>query len=421
MLEEMPSVNCCLNVGFMFIAVALAAVLSQALTVASVAVPTSNCYALDNSSHLLDFSGWVGDSYMYEGEDADFVVRFCKDVESRSQSGYVDFGRFDNVNHFVAASGHVDLVQGFYNGDLLKCEHTFDKLGRTAQVNIICGNCLNGQCKGQHGCICNVTYESTCRAIVELAIPCEKPGPRVFEGFTVGFHPRSWEIVYNGMTQLGFEKPHHDFSFSTEQPHVALYLTAISSHSNLVQKPIVKVIPENGLEVKLSGTAATGKLPTTLSPSTLLVDWRCIYTITFSSVKAHNTPYEVNITIPVDGYEPIEFVLTKTCEFTQNQEGYAMRGWAIFGIISCIFMVSSTLFCCGGFIYKTRVERQRGIDALPGMTILSACLETVSGAGQGYSRAEDLNAAFASEVSWERPAATAQGKWTTSERKYGSI
>lgn len=33
------------------------------------------------------------------------------------------------------------------------------------------------------------------RTVVELAIPCEKPGLRVFEGFTVGFHPRSWEIV----------------------------------------------------------------------------------------------------------------------------------------------------------------------------------------------------------------------------------
>lgn len=33
------------------------------------------------------------------------------------------------------------------------------------------------------------------RAIIELAIPCVKRGPRVFEGFTVGFHPRSWEVV----------------------------------------------------------------------------------------------------------------------------------------------------------------------------------------------------------------------------------
>ena len=33
------------------------------------------------------------------------------------------------------------------------------------------------------------------RVLVELAIPCERPGPRVFEGFTIGFHPRSWEIV----------------------------------------------------------------------------------------------------------------------------------------------------------------------------------------------------------------------------------
>nr|GMC84516.1 AT4G36440-like protein [Ipomoea batatas] len=32
------------------------------------------------------------------------------------------------------------------------------------------------------------------RTIVELAIPCDKPGKRVFEGFTVGFHLRKWEI-----------------------------------------------------------------------------------------------------------------------------------------------------------------------------------------------------------------------------------
>lgn len=73
------------------------------------------------------------------------------------------------------------------------------------------------------------------------------------------------------------------------------------------------------------------------------------------------------------------------------------------------FFVISTLFCCGGFIYKTQVQKQvgyfnwfcllvkmvflahvfsyrnptyykmqHGIDALPGMTIFSACLETVS-------------------------------------------
>lgn len=33
------------------------------------------------------------------------------------------------------------------------------------------------------------------RVTVELAIPCPKSGPRVFKGFTVGFHPRSSELV----------------------------------------------------------------------------------------------------------------------------------------------------------------------------------------------------------------------------------
>lgn len=33
------------------------------------------------------------------------------------------------------------------------------------------------------------------RVLIDLALPCMKPGLRVFEGFTVGFHPRSWEVV----------------------------------------------------------------------------------------------------------------------------------------------------------------------------------------------------------------------------------
>lgn len=396
------------------IIIIVTAVVTQVLVgVASVAVPSSNCYALDNSSRIVDFSSWIGHFFEYEGKETDVVIRFCKDVEARSQTGYVDFGRFNNFNHFVAGSGRVDFVQGYYNGDLLNCEQSYDKLGRTAQVNIICGSCLNGQCKGELGCICNVTQESSCRIFVELAIPCEKPGPRVFEGFTVGFHPRSWEIVYNGLTQLGYEKSHHDFSFTTEQTQVTLYMTAIASLSTLVRKPMIKILPEKGLEVRLSGSGATGSPPTTLTPTLLNVEWTC--------QEARDTPYEVNVTIPIEGYEPIQFFLAKSCEHKQDQREDSTRGWAIFGIISCIFIVASTLFCVGGFIYKTRVERLHGIDALPGMTYLSACLETASGVGYGYSRPEENGSGYASEASWERPSASAQGTKKQSTRNYGSI
>ncbi|KAF3638482.1 hypothetical protein FXO37_24368 [Capsicum annuum] len=207
-------------------------------------------------------------------------------------------------------------------------------------------------------------------AVVELAVPCEKPGLRVFEGFTVGFHPRSWEIVYNGMTQLGYEEAHKEFSFNTAQTRVALYMTAIASVSGSVQKPLVKVSPEQGLKVRFSGSAATGGSPTTLSPTVLLIDWRCNV--------ARDNPYDVEVTIPIENYDPIQFTLTKMCEYQQGEGGDASRGWAIFGVLSCILLVASTLFCCGGFIYKTQVQNQRGLDALPGITLLSACLETVS-------------------------------------------
>ncbi|XP_031260770.1 uncharacterized protein LOC116118953 [Pistacia vera] len=412
----MRSVKCFLTVRLVNnLWVILTAVVIMGFRAVAVVVPRSNCYALDNSSRIVDFSSWIGQYFEYGDKGGDLVVRFCKDVENRSQAeGYIDFGRFNKFNHFVPGSGYVDFVQGFYNGDLSKCERSYDKMGRTAQVNVICGNCLSGQCKGGLGCICNVTYdEPKCRVFVELAIPCEKPGPRVFEGFTVGFHPRSWEIVYNGMTQLGFERARDDFSFKTEQTHVALYITAIASVSTLVEKPSFKVFPEKGLKVSLSGSAAMGSHPTTLSPTILIVNWRC--------ERASDSLYDVNITIPVKGYDPIQFVLTKMCEYRQDQEADPMRGWAIFGVISCIFIISSAIFCCGGFIYKTRAEQLRGIDALPGMTILSACLETASGAGQSYSRPEDFNGSFTNQASWERPPASAQATWRSNESKYGSI
>ncbi|WVZ26116.1 hypothetical protein V8G54_004660 [Vigna mungo] len=121
------------------------------------------------------------------------------------------------------------------------------------------------------------------------------------------------------------------YSFHTGQTQVVLFMTAVASLSSLVQKPSLKVHPDNGLEVRLSGSADKGKPPTTLSPSMLIVDWRC--------EVARDTPYEVNITIPVEGYEPIQFVLTKQCvllivaDYTQDPGGGRTRGWAIFGVL----------------------------------------------------------------------------------------
>ncbi|KAI3972152.1 hypothetical protein MKW92_042764 [Papaver armeniacum] len=409
--------NTMMSLNFIALITLLISVLLQIHGAAAVVVPKSNCYVLDNTSHVYDFTSWVGHPFEYDGKDTDIVIRFCKDVESRSQTGYVDFGRFYASDDFVAGSADFNFVQGFYNGDLTNCETSFDKMGRTAQVNIRCGNCLNGACKGDLGCVCGVSFDSSCSVIAELAIPCMRQGPRVFAGFTVGFHPRSWEVVYNGMTQLGFEKIHREFSFGTEQTHVSLYMTAISAVSSLVRKPIVKVNPDDGLEVKLSGSAADGSPPTTLSPTMLVLDWRC--------EKSRDTPYEVNITIPVEGYEPINFILTKMCENRQDSPGNATRGWALFGVLSCIFIVTSTVFCCGAFIYRTRVEHLRGLEALPGMTIISACLEAVSGGGGGltggYTRAEDPTNTFANQVSWERQPVSGQGTRRTTEVKYGSI
>ncbi|XP_042025902.1 uncharacterized protein LOC121772755 isoform X2 [Salvia splendens] len=381
-----------------------------------IAVPSTNCYVFDNTSHIYDFSSLFGQLFEYDDEkDPSLVVRFCKDIETRPQTGYVDYGRYDSLNYFIASAGTGNFLQEYFNGDIKNCETTYDKLGRTGQVNIICGSCPNGRCVGGLGCICSVTYESTCRVLIDLALPCVKPGLRVFEGFTVGFHPRSWEVVYNGMTQVGYEKAYDEFSFSTEQRDVTLYLTAVASLSSLVQKPAIKVSPQEGLVVKLSGSGENGSPPTTLSPTMIAVDWRC--------EKARDKPYEVNITIPVLNYSPVQFTFAKLCDHIQNERGESLRGWGIFGIISCILIVGLTLSCVGGFIYKMRVQNLRGLDAVPGMAILSACLETASGGlgGPRYTRPDEDNDPSVNQATWEEQAASTRRTTPTSEKTYGSI
>lgn len=180
-----------------------------------------------------------------------------------------------------------------------------------------------------------------------------------------------------------------------------------------MQKPSIKISPDEGLNVKLSGSGASGNPPTTLSPTMIIVDWKC--------EKARDTPYKVEITIPVEKYNPIQFTLAKMCAYGQNERGDSMKGWAIFGILSCILIVGLTLSCVGGFIYQTRVHNLRGLDAVPGMALLSACLETASGGTHRYTRPGNVNDPFVSQATWEQEPTSSRGTTTTGERTYGSI
>ncbi|KAJ1283196.1 hypothetical protein BS78_03G109500 [Paspalum vaginatum] len=408
--------SCPMHTIHLWIIVLLAVTCMHVPAAAIVVVPSSNCYTFDNESRLVDFTSLVGTVFEYSEEGpqtSDLVVRFCKDVQKRSQDGYIDFGRYVSSRSFLTGSEPIDYIQKLHNGDLVRCETTFEKMGRTAQVNIICGNCSNKACKDEQGCICSISYhERMCRVIVELAIPCAKSGPRVFKGFTVGFYPRSSEIVYNGFTQLGFEQLHHGFSFQTEQIHVSMYLSAMSSLSGLLGKPVFKVNPMKGLEVKLAGSGFSGAMPTTLAPTVLNVDWRCEI--------ARSSPYEVHVLIPVEGYDPIEFTLTKTCGYRQEKESDPMKGWAIFGIVSCIFIVLSSLLCCGGLIYKPRMEHLYGLDVLPGMATLSAFVDAV-GRPRGYLPADNPSENHTSQASWERMPVTTEAVQRTNGSTYGSI
>ncbi|KAG6549606.1 hypothetical protein Mapa_008584 [Marchantia paleacea] len=349
-------------------------------------VPLSNCYAVAPDTHVYDLSNFYGKEFEFEQDTTTYVLRFCKDFQERSNAGYVSFGSYESGPTLSSTPTTSNFIQEYRHGDLKECEDYGTEFnGRDAKVIVTCGNCPGkGRCKESAGCICSVTLEASaksCVASVVLALSCPEPGPSVVEGFAVGFSPRGKEVVNNGFTQWGYENDEHiDYSFETSQSQVFLYFTAPTEVSKSIGKPSFSVDPSKGLDVKLSGTAAAGTPPTIMSPSILQVDWLC------ESADI----YLVTITVPVQGYDPIEFSLLKQCEWKQTKQEVGSSGWATFGLLSCILIVMTTMCCSAGFLYRTRVEKKHGLEALPGIGLLASCLDMCStDGGSGYRRADE--------------------------------
>ncbi|MFS7898402.1 hypothetical protein Hanom_Chr15g01374161 [Helianthus anomalus] len=185
---------------------------------------------------------------------------------------------------------------------------------------------------------------------LNLQFSCEKPGSRVFEGFTVGYHPRSWEIAYKDYRSCPLSK--------------------LNIWTNICYNPyLINIIVTFHVLSRKSLPLFIAALIRTRLVFLLRAVWRLLCLAPRQQgvhrqlclqrcQTARDGPYEVQLTILVEGYDPIQFSLTKMCEYKQNEAGTSSKGWALFGIFSCIFFVISTLFCCGGFIYKTQVQRQ---------------------------------------------------------------
>lgn len=315
------------------------------------APPMSDCYALDRNGYLYDFTDKIGKELEFTGQQgSDLVVRFCEDVQNRSQNGYVNYGRFDPQKIFMKGSGEFDFLQVYRYGDLVHCEHNgYNLMGREAEVNIICGVCYGKVfCKDDFGCICNISYHHKfCRVKVVIAINCSSPGSHILPGLSIGFNPKGWEVVNNGITQSGFYRPVHDFSYGTEQKSLYLYLTAASSVASTIGNPYFQVTPNNGLSVELFGTAATSAALTAEAPTIVEVNWQCEI--------SRERPYEVSIVIPLDGYDSIIFYLCKLCE---NQDPPRSTGsvWATFVLLS--FIILGIVFCCVTFLFREKFDNK---------------------------------------------------------------
>jgi len=189
-------------------------------------------------------------------------------------------------------------------------------------------------------------------------------------------------VVENGIPQWGYDKFRNDYSFVTQQSRVLLYLSAQSILARNLGKPTIEVNPAKGLNVQLSGTATNGLTATVESPTILEIVWRC--------EKQSPTPYVVNVTVPVQSYDPVSFILAKHCDYKENVQRTGSNGWATFGILSFVLTVGLTMFCCAGFLYKSRIEDKHGLDALPGFSAFTSCIESVSGDHSGYAPANDV-------------------------------
>lgn len=107
--------------------------------------------------------------------------------------------------------------------------------------------------------MCIVIYESNYRVWIELKIPWESAGAPVFQELLVGFGPRQWEIVYNGLSQVSFEKFQQFSTFRTQQVEVTLYyIFAFVSLSPLVQNPCFGMLQNKGLKIRMFVSMTNG-------------------------------------------------------------------------------------------------------------------------------------------------------------------
>lgn len=323
------------------------------LSTTTALLPSSDCYALNKENYLYDFTDKIGKELELEGELSDFVLRFCVDAQNRSSRGYVNYGRFLPDSMFKHDSSDVDFFQEYKYGDLRLCEHNGNNLmGRETEVRIVCGSCPNeASCKDEFGCICNATYNhNSCKAKVLVAVNCGSRGPRISPGLKIGFQPRGWEVVRNGMTQIGFRKPLHNFSFETHQKSVSLYMTSIVGLASNVGKPQIQVQPPEGLSVEIVSKVTMTKPSETESMTLLEVDWKC--------EKSREQPYEVNIRVPMDGYDPVEFFLCKECNNYEIQKEAGISTLKMFGALSLIFLLMVALLGLLGITYKFKLQNK---------------------------------------------------------------
>lgn len=356
--------------------------LSSAYIAASVESPRSDCYLLDKDGYLYDFTDLKGKEFHSSDQDGStYTIRLCKDVQVKIGQYTESLGRFSPAQS-SAWDGSKSLLQEYRYGDLRGCENAgYDSSGRSSTVTIMCGRCpKEDPCQDPDGCICYVnSNQSNCLTSFLLGLNCKNRGPRVVSTFTVGFNPRGKEVVDNGITQWGYDNSYSDYSFSTQHSRVVLYLSAERTIASKIGKPEYSVVPEKGLKVQLSVTATNGAAPATvLSPSVLVVDWRC---------EKASMPYLVNVIIPVGEHDRVLFTLGKQCDFEDDVEKSGSSGWATFGVFIFVVIVMLTMFCCAGFLYKSRIEDRHGLDALPGFSAFASFIESTN---DRYAPANDV-------------------------------
>ncbi|MCO5590752.1 hypothetical protein L7F22_044727 [Adiantum nelumboides] len=143
--------------------------------------------------------------------------------------------------------------------------------------------------------------------------------------------------------------------------------------------PFTRVLPSEGLRVQVVNRPAVGIISANDATVLLEVDWKC--------EKIREQPYEVDIRIPFEDYDPVNFFLHKECRVLDAEKGIEASGMKVLGVLSLIVIVGVSIM---GITYNCKFEKQCNSDDAHSLPLISDNHDQVVGREDAFQGAIEV-------------------------------